>query len=80
MVCHHLRNLGVNYTDVLTSILLTSFTSLEKMYDDILSKTVVTTERLWDSLRLKVLPPSLSPSFTLLTNYICNSLKNSRNL
>lgn len=60
VVSHHLSDLDVHDIEVFTSIVLTSSTNLEKMYDDILSKTVVATEHLWDSSKPKVLSLSLS--------------------
>jgi hypothetical protein len=76
VVSHRLSILSVDNADAPTSIILMSYTNLEKTYGDILSQTVVTTEHLWDSLRLKVL--SLSRFPCLLTKLINNSFKGSR--
>jgi hypothetical protein len=78
VVSHRLRILSTDHADDSTSIILISYMSLAKTYGDIFSQTVVTTEHLWDSLRLKVL--SLSRFPPLLTKLIYNSFKSSRYL
>lgn len=78
VVSHRLGILSTDDADVSTSIISMSYTSLAKTYGDILSQIVVTTEHLWDSLRLKVL--SLSSFPHLLTKLVYNSFKSSRYL
>ena len=56
-----LGNLSSDGADVLSSIILMSYTSLAKTYGDILSQTVVTTEHVLDSLIPKVLSLSYFP-------------------
>jgi len=68
VVSHRLGILSTGDADVSTSTILMLYTSLEKTYGDVLSPTVVTTDHLWDSLRLKVL--SLSRFPRLLTKLI----------
>jgi hypothetical protein len=68
VVSHCLGILSTGDADISASIILMSYMSLAKMYGDILFQTVVTTEHLWDSLRLKV--RSLSRFPRLLTKLI----------
>ena len=75
VVSRRLGILSTDNADVSASIILISYTSLAKTYSDIFSQTVLTTEHLWDSLRLKVLSLSRFPH--LLKKLIYNSFKSS---
>ena len=59
VVRHRLGTLSTDDADVSISIISMSYTSLAKTYGDTLSQTVVTTDHLSYSLRLKVAAAAL---------------------
>jgi hypothetical protein len=75
VVSHCLGILSTDSADVSASITLMSYTSLEKTYGVIVSPTVVTTDHLWDSLRLKVLSLNRFPRLLTKLIYLMSVLR-----